>query len=419
MNFIAIVIGKTIFFGLKITGRRGATLPGLVVERWFPKFLPHMLDKLSDGVLIVTGTNGKTTTTKMLASIVGGSERVLTNPTGSNFTRGIVSTIIQNCQLSGKLPYDIAILELDEAYAAKFVEIYHPRGTLVLNVMRDQLDRFAEIDFTAQLITKVVKKTSEFVVLNSDDPRVAAMANQTNVAVYFYAVSPSLRDIFKNDDEHHGPVSVRQNNLDALVTLCDLSEGSVIAKIDNKEVTFPLKAGGTYNAQNAIAACAVAKVIGIDTDDIIKAISEVKPAFGRGEVINIAGKKIILQLVKNPAGFRHALISGKAVRNEATIIAINDDYADGRDVSWLWDVTFKGYIKSDNIITTGVRSADMALRLKYDDIKTIFIEPNLDISLNKGLNMIAKNDTLLVYATYTAMLKLRNILSKQTKVDFV
>ena len=178
-------------------------MPGLVVEKLHPNFMAQSLAKIPDGVIVVTGTNGKTTTTKMLTYVLRQNKRVLTNPTGSNFLRGIIASLLQHSNWSGALPYDVAVIELDEAYAAKFVEQFKPRGTVVLNVMRDQMDRFGEIDYTAELINKVVKKTTEFVVLNRDDPRVLAMANNINCQVIWFGVASNLRDLFKNDDELH------------------------------------------------------------------------------------------------------------------------------------------------------------------------------------------------------------------------
>lgn len=417
MNITAIVIGKTIYLVLKIFRHTGATLPGFVIEKIFPQFLPSMLGQLTNGVIIITGTNGKTTTTKMLTSIVSSHQNVLTNSTGSNFTRGIISSITKNCRLSGKLPYDIAILELDEAYAAKFVNIFSPRGVIVLNILRDQLDRFAEIDKTAKLVKSVVEKSTGFVILNKDDQRVEAMANNVKAQVYYYGVGQNLRYIFKNDDEQCSQIKQKKDNVRALVKLYEIEEHSIIVKIKNKLKKFNIRVKGTYNAQNTTAAICAAVVLGINNMDIEQAISSMKPAFGRGEEINIGEKKINLQLVKNPAGFRQVLLSNKDTSNSTTLIAINDDYADGRDVSWLWDVLFYEYIKSKDIIVSGSRATDMALRLKYDDINVTDIDSNLTNALNKSLDSTPIKSTLLIYATYTAMLKLRSQISKITEVD--
>jgi UDP-N-acetylmuramyl tripeptide synthase len=422
MRLIALWLGKITYLSLKTVGRRGAALPGLLIEKLFPNFLSKSLLKLPEGVVIITGTNGKTTSTKMLTHVLKSKKRVLTNPTGSNFVRGIVATVIQNSDWLGNLPYDIAVFELDEAYAAQFVKVFKPRATVVLNVMRDQMDRFGEIDHTARLIQKVVKSTTDFVVLNRDDPRVLAMARHTQKRIYYFGVASDLRDLYRNDDELHKVLPIKTQKLKAIAELEQLdNDGSILVKLDNREVTLTLKASGTFNAQNAIAVCAAAMALDINVDNITTSITQVKPAFGRGETIKVDSKKVILQLVKNPGGFRHALLSGSQISHDATIIAINDDYADGRDVSWLWDVSFKSNAEGlFNLITTsGTRATDMALRLKYDDILVSHIEPNLVTCLEFTIKSIKKDGSIFIYTTYTAMLDLRKQLAKLTEVEKV
>ena len=416
MRIIALIIGKLIFSVLHLLGRRGAALPGLVVERLFPTFLAKSLDLLPEGVVVVTGTNGKTTSTKMLTHVLRAQKRVLTNPTGSNFVRGIVASVIQHSTWTGTLKYDIGVFELDEAYAVQFVQQYKPRAVIVLNVMRDQMDRFGEIDHTAKLLERVVKNATDFVILNGDDERVATMKNHTKAAVYYFGVSPRLRDIFRTDDELHQEAILVKKRPSLQAELKKFGSDN-IATVDlgGEVLAIPLTARGTYNAQNATAIVLAANQLSMPVDIITTRISEVSPAFGRGEHIKIGAKTVILQLVKNPGGFRHALLMGESIRPTATMIAINDDYADGRDVSWLWDVSFERGVHG-HIVTSGVRAADMALRLKYDDIKTDSVEPDLSEALNFVLK---QSDLALIYTTYTAMLQLRQLLAKITEVESV
>ncbi len=412
---ISLWIGKATLFGLQIFHRRGAALPGLIVEKIYPKFLPDMLASLPDGVVVVSGTNGKTTSTKMLAAILASSgKKVLTNPTGSNFTRGVAASIVAGSTWSGKLDYDIAIIELDEAYAAKFVELVRPRASLILNVMRDQMDRFGEIDHTAQLLEAVVHATTDVVILNKDDKRVNALQSSTQAEVLFFGVSSKLRDVFRSDDELHGEII----NADeyAIVELRSMSDEVITLYIDGKTYRYPLSLYGVYNAQNATAVTAMCFALGLHPKDIGRHISTVTPAFGRGERIYVGSKRVILQLVKNPGGFRHALLGGKSIDAHHVMIAINDDYADGRDVSWLWDVDFSS-LAQNSIITTGVRAADMALRLQYDEIETLEYERDLKTALKTSLLLTPDDGTLLLYTTYTAMLKLRTLLSEITEVE--
>ena len=160
-NVLSIWFAKLLSWLLKKTGRHGAALPGLIIERLSPGFLNSMLKKLPEGLIIVTGTNGKTTTTKMITELLRAEgKKVLTNKTGGNFVRGIISSVAQAASPSGALNYDVAVVELDEAYAVKLVNLHRPRAVLVLNITRDQLDRFGEIDTTAKLLQKVVDKTT-------------------------------------------------------------------------------------------------------------------------------------------------------------------------------------------------------------------------------------------------------------------
>lgn len=415
MHIVALWIGKILFVGLRLVGRRGAALPGLVVERLFPNFLISALKNLPEGVVVITGTNGKTTSTKMLTHVLRSEKRVLTNPTGSNFVRGIVASIVQHSSWSGSLPYDVGVFELDEAYAAQFVRQYKPRGVVVLNVMRDQMDRFGEIDHTAKLIEEVVQKTTEFIVLNGDDTRVSAMRKDAKADTYFFGVDQQLRDVFRTDDElHHGPI-INKNHWEYSAILKGFDDkNTATIVLDNVEFKVTLAAQGAYNAQNAVAVCLASKLLGIGVEKITTRIAEVKPAFGRGESIDCDGKTIILQLVKNPGGFRHALMLGPKLKPQVTMLSINDDYPDGRDVSWLWDVNYCNKI-SGTVVTSGSRAEDMALRLKYDEINTTHVEPDLHYALDAVLALDKK--TILIYATYTAMLELRRLLAQKTEVE--
>lgn len=418
MRVLALWIGKIIFTLLHVLHRRGAALPGLVIEKLFPQFMKQSLDMLPQGVIIVTGTNGKTTSTKMLTHVLRAEYRVLSNPTGSNFVRGIIASIIQHSKWTGGLPYEVGVFELDEAYAAQFVKRYKPRGVIVLNVMRDQMDRFGEIDHTARLLSEVVKNATDFVILNADDNRVMLMREHTKASVFMFGVASNLRSIFRTDDElHDGAIApTKSQSISAKLKGFDSNNVATI-KLKSAIIKVRLSARGTYNAQNAVAVCLAAEVLGIDVGTITTRISEVSPAFGRGEHIKLDGMNIILQLVKNPGGFRHALLSGSQHHQVATMIAINDDYADGRDVSWLWDVDFNTGGVSGDVITSGVRAADMALRLKYDDISVKKIEPNLLLALNEILAKGTAGNTVLIYTTYTAMLELRKLLSRKTEVE--
>ena len=174
MEKLSIILGKSVQKVTRLRGNGGSALPGLVIEKTNPNFVKEVLSKLPYGVVVVSGTNGKTTTTKIVTELLQKQGlKVFTNKSGSNFVRGVISAILNNIKVSGKFDYDIAVLELDEAHAVKFCEVVPINYALLLNVQRDQLDRFGEIDHTADLLQKVAAAARKEVVLNREDPRVS------------------------------------------------------------------------------------------------------------------------------------------------------------------------------------------------------------------------------------------------------
>ena len=408
-------LGKLTLLGLRLIGRRGNALPGLVVEKVFPRFLARAMARLPEGVVVVSGTNGKTTTTKMVATLLGERLRVLTNDTGSNFVRGAITATIEHASWSGKLRYDVAVFELDEAWAVRFAELVPPRRALLLNVMRDQLDRFGEIDTTARLLGKVAAATTGHVVLNRDDERVAALAEVTSAHVTYYGVAPELREIFPNDEELYGG-PVRVSTLPAEVELRALpgpGRPTTAMRIGEREAAVVLRAEGPHNAQNACGAAAVARTFGFGLDEIVDGLNKVSPAFGRGQQFVVDGRRVTLQLVKNPAGFRQTLRTLDAGAPEALVVAINDEYADGRDVSWLWDVDFQRLAElGARRSTSGTRAADMAVRLRYDEVAVDEIEPDLEKAVRAAVASVQRDERVVVFSTYTAMWELHAILQR-------
>lgn len=415
MNLLAVWLGKLTLLALRLIGRRGNAFPGLVVEKAFPGYLAQAMAGLPEGVVVVTGTNGKTTTTKMVATLLGERLRVLTNDTGSNFVRGAITATVEHATWSGRLPYDVAVFELDEAWAVRFVERVKPRRALLLNVMRDQLDRFGEIDTTARLLGKVAAATTGHVVLNRDDERIAALANHTSAAVSYYGVAPALRELFPNDEElYGGPVHV--SDLPAIVELQALpgpARPAATLRIDGVDTDVVLRAEGPHNAQNACGAAAVALTFGFDRAAVEAGLANVSPAFGRGQTFTVEGRDVTLQLVKNPAGFRQTLRTLDAGSPEAIVIAINDDYADGRDVSWLWDVDFRDLAPLvSRRSTSGTRAADMAVRLRYDGVDVDEIEPDLEKAVRTAVEAVPAGKRVVVFSTYTAMWELHAVLQR-------
>ncbi|MCW2493237.1 MAG: hypothetical protein JWN47_2601, partial [Frankiales bacterium] len=224
MDLLAIWLGKLTLVALRILGRRGTALPGLVVEKVFPRFLARKLSALAQGVVVITGTNGKTTTTKMVSAILAQQYRVLTNDTGGNFVRGTITAVVQHSDWRGRTAADVAVFELDEAHAVRFCQVYQPERLLLLNVLRDQLDRFGEIDMTAQLLAKVAAKTTQHVVVNRDDPRLTALATDLSAQVDYFGVAPQLREFFPTDEEMYGG-TITLSELPAVAELLDLELG--------------------------------------------------------------------------------------------------------------------------------------------------------------------------------------------------
>ena len=408
-----LIIGKVLRHASRLRGGSGSALPGLLVEKMYPSFLATMLKQLPDGVVVVTGTNGKTTTTKIISGALEAmGKKVLTNQTGSNFTRGIISTIISHAKISGKLNFDIAVIELDEAYAAQFTKVLQPRYVLALNVMRDQLDRFGEIDATARLIETVLRSATDGVVVNADDPLLVSSTQNCNAPVFYYGVDSSLREHFPTDEEllkKGSKITTTATKLPLMVKLKTFSANTPTYLVDNKAWVEKFEINGGYNYQNVAGAFALIKLLipGASNDMILESLSKVKPAFGRGEIISFKDKLIQIVLVKNPSGFRQGLLSFEP--GEDTMSAMNDDYADGRDVSWLWDVDYSSLKEHGVSMVSGSRAFDMALRLRYDNVAAFAVEPDLATAVDAFIKG-SKQPALRVYATYTAMLKIRSVL---------
>ena len=414
------ILGKAVRAAARMRGG-GSALPGLVVERIDPAFIKNTLAPLSHGVVVISGTNGKTTTTKMVVELLESQGlRVFTNRTGSNFTRGVAAALLGEINLRGELKADIAVLELDEAHAVHFVKTIPPRYSLILNVMRDQLDRFGEIDATANMLRAIALSTTLAVVLNREDKRIAKLQSSlTTQQVRFFGLSPRLVAIFPSDDNLHGGIK-QSSNIKADVELTSFEGDKATFNIDGQAITTHLLLNGIYNVFNAAAALTLVRTIIGDTVDnkkLLASLAKVTPAFGRGESLVVDGQPVELVLVKNPSGFRLGLESFKPT-SYATMIAINDNYADGRDMSWLWDVNFDSLRSTGVDQLSGIRAYDMALRLQYDEIKIVNIEPDLTRALKRFL-LANKSKPKRIYCTYTAMLALRRQLAKITKVETI
>ena len=430
---LPVALGRTARLAARMRGggSGGTAFPGLVMERTDPDFLERTLSRLPRGVIVVSGTNGKTTTTKMVVQLLREQGlKVFTNRTGSNFVRGVLAALLTEVDAAGNLDADLAVLELDEAHAVHFVARVRPRACLLLNVMRDQLDRFGEIDYTASLLHSIAKATSDVVVLNGDDPRLAAPAFLEDVTarVVSFGAGEDLRSLFLSDDDlRTGLASPRDRGEGPgpRVTLEAINGQRATVRVDGASHKVDFAIPGVHNLLNACAALGVVlEVLGEDADlpGLLATLGTVQAAFGRGEVLTLDGRPVQLSLVKNPAGFRMGLLSAaaQAQAGEVVVVAINDEYADGRDMSWLWDVDFAALRTNGVAVVTGVRAWDMALRLRYDDVEVTDVEPDL----RKAVALMRRAATdadrpMRIFTTYTAMLALRSILGEMTDVEEV
>lgn len=420
MFWISSLIGKMVVWATRhLGGGHGSALPGLIVERLCPGFLSRLMKQLPDGVVLVSGTNGKTTTTKIIVDLLrADGYRVFTNPSGSNYTRGVISAALPLMR-RGKLPADIAVLELDEAYATRFVDQVQPKYSLLLNVLRDQLDRFGEIDNTAKLLQYVAERTIGVVVLNEDDPRLMRLIKDVKIKAKnaWFGYSGSASKFYRTDEELHdnGKEIIKDRPLSQqTIAINSLQDDWAEYLIDGNSYQTKLRLFGIHNALNCAAAMALVRAVEGDKftpDQVVEHLGAIKPAFGRGEIITIGDSQVRLVLVKNPSGFQLSLDSSP--RDWPTMIAINDAYADGRDVSWLWDVSFADW-QQMTMTVTGIRAYDMALRLNYDNIPLTTVESDITMATKQFVNKLAGQSGQ-IFATYTAMLKIRDELERMEK----
>lgn len=412
MMWLVSLIGEClVFLSRRLGGGHGSALPGLVVEKLSPHFLGRLLAELPEGVVLVSGTNGKTTTTKIIADLLrADGYRVFTNPSGSNFARGVISAALPVMR-RGRLGADIAVLELDEAHATHFVAQVKPRYSLLLNVLRDQLDRFGEIDRTARLLSYVAEQTTDVVVLNADDPRLSQLgqSDRLTARLAWFGASGEASQLYRTDEELHTSQRAKRSKAATrgVLTLDKLTDRRAQYLIDGKRYTTELRLFGVYNALNCGAALSLVRAVEQDRFDprrAVETLAKIKPAFGRGEELSLAKGTVRLILVKNPSGFQLSLDSAEA---QPTLIAINDRYADGRDVSWLWDIKIDS-LRQDEVSVTGIRAYDMALRLEYDQVAPRSVEPDIVVATKSFLDRLEGDGQ--IFATYTAMLKIRQLL---------
>jgi UDP-N-acetylmuramyl tripeptide synthase len=435
-------------------GRGGGTaIPGIVANVIDPGTLDKLSRQVPAGCLVVGGTNGKTTTARMLARILTGAGlRVIHNRTGSNLERGISAAFAGQSSVMGRPAGDIAVVEADEAALPEVVRRIAPRLVILLNLFRDQLDRYGELDTITNRWREAIRKLSadQTVLINADDPSLVALSRETRARLCTFglddpqyvldelphaadsATCPLCGTALRYDRlylSHLGEYHCQQCGfgrpmLDFAghdVVLHGLNASGVTIEMPEGSETVFVGVPGLYNVYNALAAGAAGSVLGLQAQTVSDGLRTFHSAFGRVEQIEYRGRRLIMVLIKNPVGFNEVLrMLALTEQTDPALIVINDLDADGRDVSWLWDADVELLAGLPiQVATAGTRGADMAVRLKYSGICSDRITPLGD--LKNALETFVQSFPLgaqgIILPTYTAMLELRRILANQGVVS--
>jgi lipid II isoglutaminyl synthase (glutamine-hydrolysing) len=432
---------------LKLGG--GTALPGLVAERIDPGIVAGMASRLGQGSVLVTGTNGKTTTARLLRNIVEAAGFVpVANRAGSNMMRGVAAALAETARWDGSFSRRkrrLGIFEVDEATLPIVAAAVKPRAILFTNLFRDQLDRYGEVEHVADVWRETVRGLPQDVALalNADDPSVAYLRHEAKGPLFLYGLqdrSPAekslehaadarwcascgseleYRAVFYGHLGHWRCPQCKEARPRVKVSAREIEAGedhvSFAIKAPAGEIDVRLPLAGLYNVYNAVAATAAASALGIGREAIEDGLRSFKAAFGRQERLKVAGRDVQLILAKNPAGLNQVLrtITVDGAQKDV-VLFLNDGIADGRDISWIWDVDFELLDGSMRAITvSGVRAWDMALRLKYAGLEPMqTVEPDTRQALRRALKGTPEGQTLYVIPTYTAMLEVRNLLGK-------
>lgn len=381
----AILIGRLVRLLVRLVRPGGGSaLPGLVLSKIAPGLLAQTLAKFPDGLVVVTGSAGKSTTTKMLVAIARAHGKVVfTNRSTANIAQGFFSSIIERSNLFGRIEGDVAILEMDEGHAAEITKRIQPRQVTVLNVLDDQLDRFVDPSLVREKLADVAKRATDAVILNSDDQNIL-LINQglAEVNTSWFGILPSLIAATEhglgNAPTYLSELSRPKPNTEVV----SIESDSVQAVVAGNEVDFALPNRGLHFALDAAAALESARrYLGSKFDQNLaaKTLDELPPVFARGEITQVNGIDVEFILVQNPMSFQLNL-DNLPKDQEQLMVAIGRDV---HDPSWLWTVDLKGLGKVD--VVSGYNYAEMALRLAYDEIPIGKIAPNLEEAIDEFL----------------------------------
>ncbi len=448
-----VILARAVTLATNRVGHGGTTLPGRVVRTIDRSVAGRLSRRLTHGSAVVSATNGKTTTCAMIARILEkNGKKVARNREGANLAAGVATALLKDSSLMGRPRSQTGLFEVDEAVFPEVAALLKPEVVLLMNLFRDQLDRYGELEHLAELWRTAVSSLGNVTVsvLNADDPLVAEMAALRPERSLCYGIedagagglvmqhasdskycprcgNPFDYEVFfmghlgKYHCSHCGnrrpsPMVYAENvRLDGMRG----SSFDLATPAGKAAVEIPLP--GLYNVYNALGAAAAATAMGFSPQAIQKGLGGFSAAFGRVEQIPIGGKKVCLLLVKNPAGFNEVVRTLLDEPGEKSLmIALNDKIADGRDISWIWDVDLEmlaGGVAS--VACSGSRAEEMAMRLKYAGIEPALLDvrPGLRAALEEGLRRIQMGETLYVLPTYTAMLALRQAIAQHFRPE--
>ncbi len=422
LNLFIILFGKALskLFRLLKLGD-GSTWPGHIALGLNKNFIKQLLSNSKTKTIIIAGTNGKTTTASLIkTALKNNGKKVFLNKSGANLLNGIASSLIINSDLSGKLNHDFAIFELDENSLLPLLNQISPDYLILLNLFRDQLDRYGEVNIVASrwaiAVGKLTDQTS--LILNADDPLIAFLSKNTNAMTSFFGVKESITENSSLDhaaDSNHCPKCGTKLNYHTR-TFSHLGDwycnkcGLTRPKLElNNFPAYPLP--GTYNKYNTHAAVLILRKIGLGEIDIEHSFQSFLPAFGRQEIVQHKNKNIQIFLSKNPTSFNQSFRTITELNGKTILLILNDRIPDGRDISWIWDTELQDAKNLKNIFIAGDRVYDMALRLEYEDCKNFQTFENTGEAIDKALGTLVDKETLFILPTYSAMLDVRKILT--------
>ena len=435
---IAVFAAKTITSTIR-TFKLGAAsvLPGTIGKRLHPQILSLLSQQIKYGVIVVAGTNGKTTTALLLRGILEKDGwKVVHNEAGANLVNGLITTLLEQTSITGNLKADYGILEVDENVIPIVLPQLKPKYILALNLFRDQLDRYGEVDTIIYRWRKAIAElaSDSILVVNGDDPALAYLGQQVEhgenpkQVKYFGLTEPDqyLEEMPHAVDSIDCP-SCGTGLIYAGVYLshqgdyhcpkCGFKKSEL--SIDSKD--WPQVLIGTYNKYNTLAAATITESIGVEKSVVLDTINNFQAAFGRAEELVYQGKKVRILLTKNPVGMNETIRAVNQVKQagggSVTLMILNDRTPDGTDVSWIWDVDTEKFVNAGGtIVVCGDRVYDMALRLEYsktnlDSDCQIIVKEDLQAAIDTALALTQPDETLHIVPTYSAMLEVREILT--------